>query len=243
MDSISNEFLDDLAKKGMVKKATESSSVIIRKAYDEATHQFFKKMFIASMYANFVEQGTLPEETTDPKHIKLIEDAVNRTMTKPPYFFMTINPQKGTSLEALQIKVEKFTARKIVQRYCYVYEVRREEDVKEDQGLHCHMIIKYQNIRPYDFKVAAKNTFKTICDSQNPHCLNFKQISENIIEDKVNYMLGNKKDAKLSGVIATVNYRTANELDEIYDSSPPFPCRATQLIELTPLEQPALIRQ
>lgn len=228
--------LNALATENMHKPKTIGNP-LVKKAYDEATISFFKKLFINSMYANFVESGSIPEETKDPKHLALIESSINRTMTKPPFMFITINPTKDISLQMLKKKVEKFTARRIIQKYSYVYEVRSDDE--KEPGLHTHMVIRYQNIRPYDFKVAAKNTFKDICDTNNPHCLNFKQITDEMVEDKISYMLGSKKDEKLAGVLLSVNYRKENNLDDIYESSPPFPCRAT----LIPLEPPTLIRQ
>lgn len=232
--------LNSLAKASMLKPKNK----LIQKAYDEAAVSFYKKMFQATMYANFAEYGTVPEETTNPKFMQLIEDSLNRTMSKPPYMFITINPTSDVSLSRLRKKVEKFANRRIIANYFYTYEVR-----EENKGLHVHMIVRYQNVRPYDFKLACKNTFKSVCDANNPHCLNLKQISEDVVQDKVNYLLGHKQDSKTPGVEASKKYRKDNDLEQFYDSSPPFPCRATQLSidvvddDIPPLEPPKLIRK
>ena len=93
------------------------------------------------------------------------------------------------------------------------------------------MLVRYQNIRPHDLKKACKNTFKHMCSVQNHQILNFKFIEETICQDKINYMKGNKKDAKKQGVEHTIKYRQENKLKEFYESNPPLSCRVAQIVD------------
>lgn len=212
-----NEFEQIKAKKWKAK-----IDAVAEKAYLDALGSFLKTAYQRQMVSDFATEGKLPYIPKDKKLLSLLEKQADQITSKPPYMFITVNPKLDTPLSLLKKKVEKFVSKVSVKKYYYVYEVR-----KENEGLHCHMLVEY-SIRPYDFKRGAKSTFKNICDVNNPHCLNFKFIEENILPDKIDYMNGKKKDKKLAGVEFSVAYRKANNLLPSYESSPPFPCRATQ---------------
>lgn len=232
----SKYFQEDQKKAG---KLTEFELACInKKAYKEALHDFLKTAYKREMVRTFCQDGEMPYVPKDPTMKKMLENQRDTIATKPPYIFLTINP-KEDNFAALQKAVNKFVKKKTITHYYYVYEVR-----KENEGLHCHMVLSY-NCKPYEFKRSTKNTFKNVCDSSNPHCLNFKFIEQDIIKDKIAYMSGSKKDSKLKGVEFSKAYRKANNIMEYYESSPPFPCRATQKTigfnDVEPPSTPALV--
>lgn len=193
---------------------------IIDKAYKDALYEFYKHAFKSQIVRNFLEEGTIPYQPDDPVQLELLQSAADATCTKSPYIFLTVNPRPDVSLEGFRKKIEKFVSRKCIDSYQYVYEVRKKEG-EDYKGLHCHILLRYL-CKPYDFKRGAKNTFKTICDSNNPQILNFRFVDKDDLNSKISYMNGEKQDKKLPGVILTQEYRKINKLEDMYISKRPL---------------------
>lgn len=225
-DIISNAEVDAICKdiENCIKEKTETKE-IIKKAYNDALYQYAKTQFLRHFVADFMENGKIPSEIKDPKYLEIMDKNYERISSKPPYYFITLNPKPGVSFEDFAKLVEKQISKKGVRHYMYVYEIRNADF----GGLHCHMLLE-TSIRPYDFKRSLKNTFKNVMIVDNPEILNIKNIQYDIVMDKVNYMLGQKKDSKQKGVELTEIWRGQCKILPYYESSPPFPCRATQKI-------------
>lgn len=193
---------------------------IINKAYKDALYEFYKHAFKSQIVRNFLEEGTIPYQPDDPVQVELLHNAADAACTKSPYIFLTVNPRPEVSLEGFRKKIEKFVNRKCIDAYQYVYEVRKKEG-EEYKGLHCHILLRYI-CKPYDFKRGAKNTFKTICDVNNPQILNFRYIDSNDLIQKINYMKGEKQDKKLPAVKLTQEYRKKFKLEDMYISKRPL---------------------
>lgn len=196
---------------------------IILKAERDALYAFYKSLFQRQYVSDFMSEGILPHDHANEDQMEVIRRARDMVVSKPPFALITVNPYKQITLDELTKYVLKFVDRKIIDNYMYVYEVRKSDM----SGLHCHMLVKY-NCKPYDLKRNLKSTFKNICDESNPHILNIKYISDDILPSKIEYLKGNKKDAKKEGVLATIKYRTENGLCPVYNSTPPISCRGTE---------------
>lgn len=193
--------------------------------YKQATVAFWKALYSRQMMTDFMESGKVPYEPNDKQRMEYINNARNALMSKPIHALITVNPKPGITLCELQKKLEKYISRKFIDGYIYCYEVRKEDHT----GLHCHILLKY-NCRPYDLKRNTKNTFKTLCDSNNPKILNIKYIEEDLLKSKIEYILGNKQDSKKDGVKASIEYREQNNLSPYYESTPPLPCRGAEYL-------------
>lgn len=222
--------LDALALKNMpprqpirVVPSDDEIKKTIKKAYLESLHQFYKTSFLREHVRAFCEEGKTPTKL-DPELQQIMDNQADALASKPPYLLLTINPRPDVSLAELKRVVEKIVSKRSITHYAYVYEVR-----SGNTGLHCHMLLKYTD-KPYSFKRGLKNTAKHVCSVNNPEIFNMKYIPEDIVPDKLNYFLGNKKDSKKAGVVDTVAYRKTHNLEAMYESSPPLPCRATQTI-------------
>lgn len=189
---------------------------INKKAYLDATYQFLKTSYYREHVRVFCEEGILPLIPDNPSLKLMLDNQAKAVCTKPPYLFITINPRSDVTLIQLQKHVNKLVSKKTITHYAYVYEVR-----KKGEGLHCHLLVMY-NDKPHNFKRGVKNTMKNITDVNNPQILNFKFCAKEILSQKIEYMLGDKKDSKLSGVEDSVLYRKENKLKEIYHSEPPL---------------------
>lgn len=115
------------------------------------------------------------------------------------YFWMTINPKPGITLKELQKEVERFVRRTFIKSYIYVYEQRASEKNEKSigEGLHTHILIERDmsaNVSPYDIQKRTRIAFKNVCDSQNKSILHFKQMPEEFIIDKFNYITNKNLD-------------------------------------------------
>lgn len=166
----------------------------------------------------------------------ITKNALSLIKKTSPFCFLTVNPSPEVSLETFQKSVQKFLKKKNLSFYFQVYEVRKGET-----GLHAHMMVKY-NTPVYGFKRSTKSTFSKICAVDNTAILNFKFIAEELIPDKIKYMMGEKQDKKQNGVKDTIIWRTKYSIPTLVESSPPFPCRATQLLvaPVAALSQPEI---
>lgn len=196
-----------------------------KRAYADAFYQHYKGIYARQMSQDFLNTGQLPYEPEDIECKALIDRARNAVISKPPYAFITINPYDVITLDELQKYVNKYKKRKFIDSYYYVYEVRK----KDHTGLHCHMLIKY-NCKPYDLKRNTQNTFKNVCDDSNPCVLNIKYIEQDILQSKITYMNGDKKESKKEGVLATKEYRIENGLPAYFESTPSLPCRGAEYL-------------
>lgn len=200
----------------------EDLAKVNKKAYLDALQGFLKTAYQREMVRAFACEGKMPYVPKDETMKTMLHNQMDALATKPPFMLVTVNPRNNVSLKDFKKKIEKIVKKKSVLTYAYVYEVRRK-----DEGLHSHILLEYDD-KPYNFKRGIKNTVKNICDSDNPHCLNFKFVEEQHLNSKLQYLLGNKKDSKMKGVSDSEVFRTENKLDAIYESCPPLPCRATQ---------------
>lgn len=225
------DILNAKVKKAELEISDEDIQAVHKKAYLESLQCFYKTAYLREHVQRFAENGTLPYTPKDLKLAEMLHSQANRLITKPPYLLLTVNPREDNLL-TLRKAVEKFLSKKTIKHYIYCYEVR-----KPDKGLHCHILLEY-NDKPYNFKRGAKNTFKNVCDSNNPNILNFKFVEEGNLLSKIDYIKGKKQDKKLAGVKASVEYRLANKLSPTYESTPPLPCRgAENSIELTTIPE------
>lgn len=198
-------------------------------AQKKAISKFYETYYLRHYVYEFQSKGVLPvEPTTDEKKL-ILEIEYDRISTKPPYQLITINPKPGITYLELSSKVEKLVSKKTVSSYIYCYEVRKSQD-DTFEGLHCHILLKYDD-KPYNFKRGVKSTFKHICNVNDDRILNFKFVSEEFLQSKIDYILGIKTESKKASIDATIAWRLLNDIPSVLESSPPFPCRATQILE------------
>jgi len=202
----------------------------IIKCHKTAQKKVLTDMFITNIRTQFEERGYLHSMINVPKRLQdVLLDERARCQTKPPYWFVTVNPRPDVTFEQLSNQVCKYVTSVTVKHYFYVYEVRKADFT----GMHAHILL-HTTMLPAAFKRQTQNCFKKICDYTNCHILNMKNIDESIVPDKINYMLGEKKDLKLAGVDFSVKWRNENYIEQYYEPGPgnknrsPFTCRATQ---------------
>lgn len=168
----------------------------------------------------------LPDDGSLDKELQeLVETQLDLYCVKSNIVFLTINPRPGVTFNELNTLVQKFHKKKFVKEYFGVYEIRKGPD----EGLHYHIVFRY-DCRPFDMTKAVKKQFMSVVgDMNNYHQVNIKYLKSELINDKINYMLGNKTKKKQSGVNDTKFWREKNNIPHYHESNPPLPCRVTKL--------------
>lgn len=189
----------------------------INKAYKDAIYDFYKHLFKHQFVNEFMSDGVIPVEPNNEIYKEICEKAKDRVVTKPVFVLLTINPKPGITFQELDKKIQKFTKRKFIKSYKYVYEIRKEGG----KGLHCHIVLHY-TCKPYDLKRASRSTFKDICEVNNPSILNIRYIEPEDLQQKISYIQGNKQDKKLKSVKLTKQWRLENNIQDIYSSEHPL---------------------
>lgn len=230
---VNSVYLDELTAKYLppVKTADEKFQAKLKRvseeAYWEAQKQFLKTAYLRQMVCDLAE-GKIEDYAKLPaKQLQMLQQQCDNMSSKSPYWFITVNPRSDIELSQFQKTIEKLLKKKCITNYAMAYEVRKKEG-KTFKGLHCHIVLSH-NIKPYDFKRSVKNTVKHITNVNNPEILNFKNLpTQEIVQEKILYITGNKSDKKQKGVAITKEWRKLNNLDEIYESNPPLPCRVAK---------------
>lgn len=218
-------------------KATEiimddDDKILWKKAIQAEKYDFMRQYIKTVYHSEFQSTGKLPFDLPEAKEI--MEKAYKITASKPPYMFVTVNARPDVTLETFKKVIDKFINKKTNITYFGVYEHRGAEEISSaniyhNKGLHAHILVHYTQT-PYGFSRGAKNTFKHVCDVNNPHTLNFRNVTEDKLESKIKYMLGEKQTSKLDKVAADVIWRAENNLPDYFESRSPFPCRPAQII-------------
>lgn len=131
------------------------------------------------------------------------------------YYWITINPKPGTTLDQVKTLTKKAFSKKWIQAYAYVLENT------VNNHIHSHGLIKAN----YEFARTRKeigNTVRTICDITNTHCLKVVLIDEELAKQKIAYMMGHKQPSKKENVELTEKWRTENNIEKIYLSTSPL---------------------
>lgn len=134
------------------------------------------------------------------------------------YCFITINPRDNVKLEDFRAKVEKLVTRNMFKEYIYVLEQRGSKSDEAGKGFHSHILLR-RNIsyKPSKIKENAKNTFKQVCEVNNPSILNIQFIGESFAKDKQDYITacktGEGKDLKQE---IDIVWRKQNNIEPFY---------------------------
>lgn len=127
------------------------------------------------------------------------------------YFWVTVNPIKGTSLQSIVTQTRKMYSKKWIESYAYVYETTK------DNHIHTHGLIK-ANYEAARARKELANSVAKICNTANTHCFKFVILDRQKAVQKMSYILGQKQSKKLENVELTKKWREEEMLKEMYES-------------------------
>lgn len=128
------------------------------------------------------------------------------------FYFVTVNPKPDTALSDFLKVLQKFTDRKMCQRVLYALEQRSEDSATMGAGMHAHLVV----VSPEkNFVTNTINTFKNVVG--NRAAIDVKSLPRQYLEDKVNYIKGNKdSDSKMRKVCVDQVWRAHHSLQHLY---------------------------
>ena len=200
----------------------------------QAEMQFYKNKYLKQLNMKY-ELELLGEDMKKMKHdnIKLTEQLKEQTAQEHNngYLFITINPKVSfpkpggatkfrQDIEKFEKLIIKFINRNFIEQAWAVIEQRGTTDDDAGQGYHAHIELRRNlNYRPSDIIKGAKNTFKSLCDTNNPALLNCQIHGEDFHKDKLEYIEGVKtgegKDKKQE---IDITFRKKYNLQIVYNA-------------------------
>ncbi len=155
----------------------------------------------------------------------LFEKWIDRKRPKSLYVFITINLRDDSYLQSFIHAVHKSSGKVWIRWFVYSFE-QRSIGGPEYKGYHCHMLLHRGTKTPSVVVSEFRSTFRTLVNTDNSHCLNFKWIPRDVVDKKIAYILGEKQEKKRSLVERDNEMRQYHGLLSHYCSeSSPCPCR------------------
>lgn len=138
------------------------------------------------------------------------------------YFFITVNAKPQVSFERFKSVIQTCANLKVIKFAIYVFE-QRSEVIGEYSGFHAHMLICRAKPRSA-MEQSLKRSLLSVCDVDNKSILNIKEIPIDAVEQKIDYMKGNKVDEKKAKSANDVYFRQEYGLEAYYTtlSCPPL---------------------
>lgn len=127
------------------------------------------------------------------------------TVRNGPYMWITVNAKDSVDPEDLLKACRKAFTKSWCKHSIWALEQRAEEPPYK--GYHVHGVIYKGDKPPYDAKRGCKSTLKKVCNVDNGHCLYIRYLELDDAKEKVMYLLGNKRDQKMSKVEADKKMR------------------------------------
>jgi len=135
----------------------------------------------------------------------------------PELYFITVNPKPGTTLDMLMKHIHNFCSRKSVRDYLYSIEQRGETEETMGDGIHSHILLKWNKKDNKYIKQFLYESCKRIVGSNMPQILNVRRITNEVYQDKIDYLNGIKWDAEKDLKIKyDIKFREINKISPLY---------------------------
>jgi len=168
-----------------------------KEAEQNAIKEFFlqkERLKIKAGLNKTIFQADIEEMDT----LKTILQDQKRSADPKYALFVTINPKDNelSGYEELNKRVEKCLAKYWITEYAYCYE-QRSTDAESIHGLHTHILITRGTHKPSHCEREIRSTFSPLCG--NSKHINIQYKKKEWINDKLEYMLGNKTGTDTNG--------------------------------------------
>lgn len=150
--------------------------------------------------------------------MKLKKTAIRElVLEEPELYFITVNPKPDITLDALLKHVHNFCSRKSVRDFYYSIEQRGETEETMGTGIHSHILLKWNKKENKYIKQFLFESCKRIVGSNIPQILNIRRITQNVYQDKLDYLNGIKWDSEKDLKIKyDIKYREKNKISPLY---------------------------
>lgn len=161
---------------------------------DECKLQAVKKVF-TKIYADKILQEIQNNQFSDTEILNVYHEYRLKNADKlGNVLWITFNPQPSITYQDFFTQSQKFVSKKWINECIWVIEQRGKTLDELGKGFHAHFLIWRQpNKRPNQIISETKKHFKNFCDVEHWRCLNIQNCKEDHIDNRKNYMLGEKK--------------------------------------------------
>lgn len=188
-----------------------------QKARDAVVQDYRKRLLRECTPEEFESKGDL-ELAQLKREMEALED---KKAEDKNAIWLTVNAKTSVSFEYLKQQVEKYVNKKPyrnqTRHWCFE---RRWKDDQPNDGFHAHILITMPEKKVAAIKTETKNTFKDACDTTRDNCLYLRFIKLKDYDVKLNYIMGNKVDAKQEWVGRDRDWRTDNNIEQFYYLGP-----------------------
>lgn len=222
------ELMDEARSGWMDIKTREEMNYLQREAYDQYIAELpptqqpdVKKVPLALTFQRgknkltrkLVNQILTYKSIIDPnsQHYDLAQECLllkekvkqHKMADRPDSYVMITVNYKDNDIKNLPeiLKIHnKFLKRRMCKDFHYACIEQRSVDENQIYGIHSHFVIDRNEYKPSKLMSLIKNTFKNVCLVNNPQILNFKWFHKDMLEEKISYIKGIKKDDKMAKV-------------------------------------------
>lgn len=184
---------------GKKKNLTGDSKVDLEIMKCDYKQRALDKLFLELEYTKLkLDVQDAPDEQDDEtiKYLKQLNMDIKKKQKQKPgcdFYFVTVSPTIGTDFHLLQTKVQKYTTRMMIRSAMYTYELTKQNNP------HVHILVENAGYTDKDFRRNTCNTFKKIVG--DIRCINIKSVPEDWVQDKIEYIKGEKWDSTKDDMI------------------------------------------
>lgn len=181
---------------------------LIEKAEDQIFIESYKKILYNKLQ-NGKADAWLQENYDQSEALRKGADVKN--------LWITINPKHDDNVVAiLRKRMEKLSSKPFVKELRWTYEQRGECSDTKGTGVHLHMLLGLKDFSRLDnVKRSIHTTFDDICG--NKLCVDIRKVSDVRVNDKIEYLQGNKWDAdKDDKILTDIEWRKDEGLESFY---------------------------
>ncbi len=148
------------------------------------------------------------------EYLDLYKKLTKKVRTGSNFTWITISVKTATKPKAFFKACAQFVEKKYVDKWFYVFEQRGDREEVAGCGLHCHMVASYKRYLYLDeFK---KNVLRHFAGYATSAAVWITYIEPRFVEDKVNYMCGDKFEKKLMKVSIDRIWRVKIKIEDYY---------------------------
>lgn len=132
--------------------------------------------------------------------------------------WITVNPREQDNIiRILSNKIDKLVKKPFVKSLKWTFEQRGECNETKGTGIHIHMLLELKELSRLDnVKRSVHTIFDEVCG--NKLCVDIRKVSDRRINDKIEYLQGNKWDTlKDDKILTDREWRKEEGLEDFYN--------------------------
>lgn len=171
-----------------------------KRAVEDKLTQYYKRLIDEKMYDRFSDSAQMVLDRLDGLQ-DICNNIIDHKQGKSAWCFFTVNFKEGFSMNEAYSVMEIFRVKcKYINGLQFIYSVEQREEDGPERGTHIHILFEKNNNPPSKIQRAFTSYFYDKYVGTHA-ALDFKYgFPQNILKDKVKYIMGIKKPEKMAKV-------------------------------------------